>query len=383
MFYDFHSRVQLSGRQLGCLLALTLLLPIFASAQELEELPLPKWTDEAGDTVPPERQLGGLLWPEGYKPDGAAGESANEGPMIPKDDRGVLLFIPKPNIGTGPVLAPNTLPKDLIEVDSTYLQRCETLEEGEHVLDPEGLLHETQGEDLRRLLNYHVGQSTISAYVLLLDAHQKLPASVPLTRVAGGRLTKERSCLVVYPLGSTRRARLFMSKEITQTVTPAYLRTLVQGCMIDAMQASDPIDQLQRFAIQLSVRLIWLERAHTLPEFVRPIPSAPKVAAAEADPESAPATSEPGAELLPEIAAKDEPVQKPWLKLPPAMQAMGKKAGPIGAGALALLVLGLWIRRAQRRRNRRAVWLLPEVEYKKRLGGQHCGGGGASIRYGS
>ena len=59
-----------------------------------------------------------------------------------------------------------------------------------------------------------------------------------------------------------------------------YLRGILQACVQDAMRASDPIEQLQRFATQLSIRLIWMDRAYpgifvqpeSVPEAQPPVP---------------------------------------------------------------------------------------------------------------
>ncbi|WP_265593406.1 hypothetical protein [Verrucomicrobium sp. BvORR034] len=119
-----------------------------------------------------------------------------------------------------------------------------------------------RGKTLRRLLSYHAEESAMTANMLLLDENQKLPAGMDLARIAGGRLLEGNQCLVVYALGQPLRSRLFMSHKVTAVVPASYLQALLRACVADSLQATEPEEQLQRFATQLSIRLIWMERAY-------------------------------------------------------------------------------------------------------------------------
>lgn len=341
------------------------------AADEDEILPLPTWTEqdvvqfkEGAEALP----LGGLLWPEGFNPDNLMEPEALAARTPPG---GFLLFIPKSAAQTQ-VKAAVTPPHSLVDVSQDFLRECEELESSSCLLDPHSLLPETQSEDLSRLLAYHTGEAQTFAHFLLLDSHEQLPGSADLTKLARGRLVQSHGCLTVYAFAEPWRARIFMTREISRGVPADYLRGILQACIQDAMQASDPVEQLQRFATQLSIRLIWMERAY--PQLFAPVEV---VAAAEPQPGSV--VESAFAEVIahaPDISQIPETLRVlPW-----------RTIALIGSGAfLALMLMILMIRgiiRARRRRVRNSVWLLPEVEAKPRLGAPHCGQGGVWIRYG-
>lgn len=366
MSTNFHVRCRLAPLLVGAA-CLWWTAAASRAADEDEILPLPTWTQqdviqlsEEPDAIP----LGGFLWPEGFNPDSLV---TPESRITRTPPGGFLLFIPKTS---AQVLtqsqSPATPPHSLVDVSSDFLRECEALEPGSCLLDPHALLPETQSEDLNRLLAYHIGEAQTFAHVLLLDSDEQLPRSADLSRIAQGRLTQDHGCLIVYALAEPWRARIFMTHAITRGVSPDYLRGILQACIQDAMQASDPVEQLQRFATQLSIRLIWMERAH--PEIFAP---AEEVAAAQ--PAVAPSLAEVAhAPALAEIF--DAPVI-PW-----------RTVAIIGSSAfLALMILILVVRaiiRSRRRHARNSVWLLPEVEVQPRFGAPHCGQGGSWIRYG-
>ena len=283
-----------------------------------------------------------------------------------KPSEGFLLFIPKPRAVPGKPSPAATPPQELVDVGPEFLQQCEDMEPDACLLDPHALLAETDSEDLRRLLSYHAGEASTFANFLLLNPDEQLPASADLSRFARGRLVQDHACLTVYPLAEPWRARIFMTREITDGVPTEYLRGILQACVQDAMQATDPVEQLQRFATQLSIRLIWMERAHA-----HLFTDATEIAPAEEKPSP----------LLSEIT--HAPVV---VSAAPAIPVRWQTAATIAASAIGgLLILFLLfrvIRRWHGRRMRNSVWILPDVEVKPRFGAPHCGSGGAWIKFG-
>ncbi|RBP41198.1 hypothetical protein DES53_10727 [Roseimicrobium gellanilyticum] len=353
-------------------------------------LPLPVWNDEDAATLQMEPDilpLSGLLWPDNFDPDkilppdphlaSTPGEGEPSLSPPPRNSRGLgdnfLLFIPKP---PAPVVQ-RALPPDkpLTEVTREFMEQSELLEPDAFLLDPHMLLPEIQSEDLRRLLTFHVSQSQTSAYFLMLDTHEKLSPKVDLSRLAGGRLTKEHACLAAFPLGQPWRARLFVTREIATGVEPGYLPGILEACVQDAMRASDPMDQLQRFATQLSIRLIWMERAY--PKLFTVEEAAPAEVVKKVVPES------PTAFVLADVSQPLVPEDDLWTKWTLLTREHGRVMLLSFSGFL-LLVAGLirlihW----HKRRRGSTVWMLPEVESAPRFGGAHCGGGGAWIKYGA
>lgn len=357
-----------------------------------ELLPLPVWKEEDATTLQTEPEalpLSGLLWPDNFNPDnilppdpqlaGGPGEGEPSLSPAPKNRRGLgdnfLLFIPKP---AAPVVQRALLPdKPLTEVTREFMEQSEVLEPDAFLLDPHTLLPETQSEDLRRLLTFHVTQSHTSAYFLMLDAHEKLSPKVDLSRLAGGRLTREHACLAAFPLGQPWRARLFVTREIAAGVEPGYLPGILEACVQDAMRASDPMDQLQRFATQLSIRLIWMERAYPKLFALEETVAAPSEAAKKPVPES------PTSFVLADVSQPLIPEDNLWTRWAPLLQEHGR-ALLLGSCGI-LLVLGGFMKfaRWRKRQHNRTVWMLPEVESTPRFGGAHCGSGGVWIKYGS
>jgi hypothetical protein len=242
------------------------------------------------------------------------------------------------------------------------------------VIDPQGILDEAQTEDLNRLLAFHSETASVEARFLLLDAGQQLPSGTDLSRLASGALARGSACLVVYPLAAPGRARIFLTRNVTQAVDPAYLESLAAACRRDAAEARDTVEQLQRFATQLSIHLFWLERAYPT---VKPEP----VAAVLTPPH---ATAQVAVPALSEIAASLPPPS--WKRIP--VDAVPREwRSWIGAGLASLLLIALvliMLVRWNRRRRSQTVWLLPDYDHRRpvRFGGPHCGGCGASVKYG-
>jgi hypothetical protein len=350
-------------------------------------LPLPVWTEQDRLLLKDEPQalpLGGLLWPEGFGPDSLPAPDLSPMRMPPeglladgapgmyrKPAEGFLLFIPKaPSSRAGQPAPIATPPNRLVEVGPDFLREIEEIEPDGALLDPHVLLAETESEDLRRLLSYHAGEASTFANFLLLGSDEQLPASAELSRLARGRLAQDHSCLAVYPLAEPWRARIFMTREIAAGVPAEYLRGILQACIQDALQASDSVEQLQRFATQLSIRLIWMERAH--PKIFAP-PAETVLPAIPSGPLPEPSLSE--VVHAPGPSASRALFAVRW-------QPMAIVAATSLGGLLLLFLILRALLRWRRRRTRNSVWLLPEVEVKPRFGAPHCGQGGAWIKFG-
>jgi hypothetical protein len=325
--------------------------------------------------------LGGLLLPDGLHPESLLPPATSPTRFPPagllEDDpvgllsarhrEGFLLFIPRGRSqGAGNAPATVTPPQDLVEVSPDFIRECEDLEPNACLLDPHHLLAEIDSEDLRRLLAYHAGEASTFANFLLLESNEQLPASADLSRIARGRLAQDHACLTVYPLAEPWRARIFMTRKITVGIPTDYLRGILQACVQDSLRASDPVEQLQRFATQLSIRLIWMERAY-------PAVFATADEATLTEPAPEPALEEVAQS---EVAVAAEPsLFRRWERtIAYAMYAVAA----LLASILACRALARW----RSRRIRNSVWILPDVEVKPRFGGPHCGQGGVWIRYG-
>lgn len=364
---------------IGGLAAIFLALAGAASSQSEPDkpdavLPLPKWIIieghpvEAG-TVP---ELGGGLWPDDFKAEdiihSSSSMAANEGgPPLPSEEELWMRFLPRSLFGARLLTQPAPAEQPQTELSDEAWHACEKASGASHLLDPQGLLSETQSEDLSRLLAFHSEQAGVTAWILLIDARQKLPHDADLTKLASGAVAKGASCLAVYPLGAPERTRLFFTSSVTQAPTPSYLDTLINGCVREAGLSSDPVEQLQRFATQLSIRLFWLERAYPV---LKPKPK---------ETPSIIEVSEP----MKEITSIESVVRVPS-KFVGIWQ--GAKYHLAGAAALVaiLALLVIAVIRWRKRRQRLTVFRLPDFDsnHETRYGGPHCGGCGSSIHFG-
>ncbi len=324
------------------------------AAGDVEELPLPAWVAEGEGHLGPQVELS--LLPE------VTPASAEENP-----DNPFKLFIPRSKAAVPtkePLVTLRPLPAE-------FLSLSENADSESFLLDPQRLLSETQTEDLQRLLSYHASGSKITAYLLLLNKDQILPSDFDVSKLASGALLQKTSCLLVYSLGQPTRARFFMSKEIGQTSPAGQLTAMAQDCIRGALQVSDEVEQIQRFATQLSIRLFWLERACKLGDAAMP-------ASQSTSPELNPNNSE---DLLPEVT--NEPLKTNLL---PDYLIKWKRIGIIALAVLSSLIVffissvAIW--RWKQKQARRTVWLLPEIpDHPLRFGGPHGGGCGATVDF--
>ena len=338
-------------------------------------LPLPKWIIiegrqvEAG-TLP---ALGGGLWPDDFNPDEIIhppmASSLAEGSIAASTGEQDLWlrFLPRSLFGSRRVAEPALAEQPLTELSDEAWLACEKAGGTTRLLDPQGLLSETQSEDLSRLLSFHSEQAGVTAWILLIDARQKLPQDADLSKLASGELARGSACLAVYPVGAPERARLFFTRSVTEAPTTAYLESLLNGCIREAGLSPDPVEQLQRFATQLSIRLFWLERAY--PVLKPKAKESPQVIEV--------------AEPMKEVTSTESIATAPS-KFFSLWQTV-KNYLPIAAALIVLLVvLVLALLRWRKRRQRLSVFLLPDFDpqHETRYGGQHCGGCGTSINFG-
>jgi hypothetical protein len=341
-----------------------------------EILPLPQWSgpDIAGSPPP---RLGGLLLPDGLLVDDESDTTPrlpSEAPVLTSElqasttDIDLSLFLPDALLGKtirtyeSPGPTPLT---ELRDLDDNFLTICRESPADEHLIDPESHVSETQKEDLLRFLEFHARDARIKAYVVVTDRDQTVPKTADLSNIASGSLTSQDSCLAVYPLGEPWRARLFLSAAIHKSVSPDYLTSLVQDCAKDAQLVNDPLEQLHRFTVRLSIRLFWLEKL---------------IAAGQPAPQVATREDIPSDIIVKREAALNEAL------LERDMAGRRKKVDgwSVVFGILLSLAGGAVTYAALRYRRRRLigfVWMLPEIETRPRLGGEFSGGGGASIAY--
>lgn len=372
--------LQRSRRHVPRLLAVLVFL-CSAALKGIEDgaLPLPRWTEQElkafkegprglGAILPesdgPATDIGELLRtpvPSGPRLEHSFGaEGGALSPRLRPEDMG--LFLPASILGPSTSSPANVhtqraLPTPVValrQVSAEFLTACERISRTDYLLDPDLLVPEMQHHDLQRFLEFHAKDARISLYIVILDRNRKLPETADWAKIISGDLRNEDTCLLVYPLGEPWRSRLFVSRAIHDQTSPAFLVETIQACLTEAMQASDAHDQLHRYAVHLSTRLFWLQKALGLGHS-----------------EAAQSSNLPLTEVTPEMQLQT--------------RDFGMGLVPWGLGFLIVCVVSTWgIRRLGhnwRLRCQSRIWILPEPETIPRLGGAFSGGGGAMTRY--
>lgn len=237
----------------------------------------------------------------------------------------------------------------------------------EYLIDPDVIVPEMAHLQMLRFLEFHANDARIKLYVLVIPKDSRLPAKPELDGIASGSLVKSEACLLVYPIGEPWRARLFVSRSVFEHTSATFLTETTEACAKAAMQSSEAADQLQNFAMELSTRLFWLQKA--------------------LGKESAAGSAQTLAEVTPAVAGGNATTSE---TAPPASSAVPPETDDAWtavlwalAGVFAMATGGLGFLHWQKWRKRRVqtrVWILPEVETSPRLGGAFSGGGGAMVR---
>lgn len=347
-----------------------------SATEEDAALPLPRWTEQEirafreqfngtpGVLLPEAESLNDDLLakplPFGPRLEQGDGEAGGElRPRLRPED--MRLFLPDSLLGSAPQSLPAarrvpTSAAALRDVTPEFLAAGATALPNEYLIDPAVLISEVHQQDLTRFLEFHANDALVKLHVLILGPDQKLPADANLDAIGSGSLAKGTACLVVYPLGEPWRARLFLSKTVHDHVSSEFMKETAHACVVEAMQNSDVHDQLRSYAVELSTRLFWLQKA------LGPSPERPTA-------------GHPLAEI-----SSDSPA----LSLARPQTSLLATAGTLGG----VMILGFLsrplfrrLRQWRRLRLQNRVWLLPEVETVPRLGGAFAGGGGGMLCY--
>ncbi|MEN3941357.1 hypothetical protein WJU23_08695 [Prosthecobacter sp. SYSU 5D2] len=264
--------------------------------------------------------------------------------------------------GQAPVTAiPAPTPEvALRNVPVSVLEGLAQVPVNEYLIDPQALVTELPAMDVERLLQFHASESRIRLYLFVLDRDQALDSTASLAPLIARLKGEGEVCLAIYPLGEPWRARFMVSPVISQFSSLAAMSEMADDCIKDAMQVQEAEQQLQRFAVRLSTRLFWSEKA--LPASL---------------------DQQDGQGVLHEVAAGSplpvsvaEPVVSHW--------GLMASAGASVACVLLMTGLAFALRTALRYRADQKLmhaWILPETDVPPRLGGAFSGGAGSMIQF--
>ncbi len=344
--------------------------------EEDSALPLPRWSEQEIRSFREQLNASsGILLPEaeglnedlltkplpfGPRLDQGDGDASAEiRPRLRPED--MRLFLPESLLGASSQNLPvaRRLPTSaaaLKEVTPEFLAAGANALPNEYLIDPAVQVSEVHQQDLTRFLEFHAHDALVKLHILILGADQKLPADANLDAMGSGSLAKGNACLVVYPLGEPWRARVFLSKTVHDHASGEFMKETARACVAEALQSSDVHDQLRSYAVELSTRLFWLQKA---------LGSSP----------ARPAAGQPLAEISNDAPATSLAGRQTSLLVP-----IGALGGIMIFGVLSRPLLRRF-RHWRRLRLRNRVWLLPEVETVPRLGGAFTGGGGGMLCY--
>lgn len=360
------------------------------------ELELPVWSqkDATRFNEPGSALLGGGLWPIELQPEAvpalrekepwiAAEDPPAKEPMTDPAEITTKIDVPavvvkRPDEGINEVAAiaePESTGGHSREIPADSQAAYFAHRPAAFLTDPQRLLSEQKTNDLSRFLEYHDGESAFAIYTLVFDGGQELPEGVSLRDLRSGWFGDESVVLVGYFLGEPKRAVLEFDEDAVHALGGETLNEVLESCIEDARVAENSFDQLERFCIELSIRLYWVEKENGLlsESAVEADSGTPLV---EESPRKAKsATASIAAPAKASVSAR-LPV------IPVASQgARGSRIAVYVLGILAVLAGVAWFL-LRRIRTSNRTFVFPDYEVVPRLSAPHSGGGHAVMFFG-
>lgn len=308
-------------------------LPLMAAEEAEEHDPLPQWSEEdAARVMRGECLISDALF--------RLQEEEAEPPPPPD-----VLELPEP----GPESLNVVPPTEILDED---LAKYFGQKPKSYLVDPQKLMSRQEFRDRLSFLKYHSSDSNVDFYVYVFDEQQIIPANIQVDSLfaqyfAGGR----PAVIVFYYMGAPDRSELHLTPELMRSVGEGERMRALQSSINQAVVKSQPVDQLDGFCVQMSIRIYWMEKAFTS-----------GVIAPVVEPEKADINEQDQAAR---VAAATS-----WFKewqLPIYLM-------------LGVIIVGMitgWIRRA------REKFYFTEYEIAPRMSGSHAAGVGAVISYAS
>ncbi|WP_411827336.1 hypothetical protein [Luteolibacter sp. AS25] len=278
----------------------------------------------------------------------------------------LLTYDPLPEVreaGDTPLAVEEPTPEEIEEVvenenvvDEEFLAAYFAERPEGYLVDPQDLLDEVARKNLEAFLVQHAGESSIDMRLYVYGGEQVIPGDVREEEVVERLYSVGKPALVInYYLGAPQRSEIYLSPILTDAVSASEQRRALQSSVVQAFTSAKPVDQLQSFLVQMSIRAYWMERMAegTAAETLESIPS-----------------GERAADFRKQDGGEKEIRIPSWAKI-------AASAAAAGFGAL-LMLWSLWMVFRVRARYR-----FPEFEVEARLGGSHAAGIGAVISFAS
>ncbi len=261
-------------------------------------------------------------------------------------------------LGFQPAAAPPGLPQEApgLPLPERFVPAYFRERPTQFLVDPQQLIHPSDAKEHLEFLNYHASDSAIDLYVYVFDARQNLDGALRPEEVVDAVFASGKPAAVVhYFMGKPQRAALYLSPALAEIVPQAERNRALETAVERATVDSAPSKQLEKFLIQLSIRISWMERL------------------LDADGKE---DAVPEPELVAQPAAGDTGLLSKKERLLAAVRPYGV---PVAAG-LGALVFG-WLLRW--RLKSRAQYRFPDLAVEPRLGGRHAAGIGGVITFAS
>lgn len=255
---------------------------------------------------------------------------------------------------------PDEVAEDLLqtpEIPEKFLPAYFAERPKSFLIDPQGLLAATDYRDRLAFLNYHAGDSSIDLFVYVIGGDQEIPSEVREEEMIERFFSEGRpAAIVYYYLGAPQRSAVYLSPSITDSISAAEQHRALESSVIQAFERTNQAEQFEKFLVQMSIRIYWMERmlggeemaGNLLPEVSGPVAS----------------NTKPG-----EAHGKYDWVREIVVRFTiPASIFLGI--------FLAAFGINHWLRL-------RARYRFPEFEVEPRLGGAHAAGVGAVISFAS
>lgn len=313
--------------------AVTATVVLTANALAAGAPALPAWTGNERKEFEGNVMVPGIISLTG---DGGAEESAAEPLALEPPLAGEIAADPLPTVE----VAEKFLPAYFAERPKNFL------------VDPQNLLSPADYRDRLGFLNYHASDSTIDLFVYVFGGDQEIPDNVREEELIERFFAAGRPAAVVYYyLGAPQRSVVQLSPAIAGSVSAAEQRRALESSVMQAFEKSKPPEQIEKFLVQMSIRIYWMERMIA----GEPLPSAGPVSMAAGQ-------------------ATGKPAKFQWL------QALAIRSAVPAAVLLGVLLAVIGFNQWLRLRGR---YRFPEFEVEPRLGGAHAAGIGAVISFAS
>ena len=226
------------------------------------------------------------------------------------------------------------------------------------LVDPQQLIHPSDAKEHLEFLNYHSSDSAIDLYVYVFTGQQEIGGTIQGEDVVGRIFAAGKPAVVVYYfMGRPDRSALYLCPALSEVVSLFEQSRALETAVEQATHDASPAKQLEKFMVQMSIRIYWMERLLQVG-----------------------ATGDSDPEVLEIAPLHAKVVEGEVLSRKHQLSALVKVYGVPAASMLGVLILGWFVRYQIKKR---AEYHFPDLGVEERLAGKHAAGIGAVISFAS